>query len=189
MNEVKSESQVALVGAAPQGGIARRRLLRAGMAAAPVVLTLSGRSAMAAKGDACAKGLSPMAWNSLAPNGTTCEQTSHTVNSSTLGNSPSAWVGNSSWDLYKEKRFNEIFKAGSTEKLKNILKLTSQVTTAILDADLTAQFSAAYLNVKLISGYALNSEELDALFSFSKLGSQTNLSPAQKSAFLKQTWN
>lgn len=75
-------------------GLARRRLIRAGLAAAPVVLALSGRSAMAT-GGCGAKGLSPMAWNSIAPgpNGT-CVILSHNVGRNTLGKSPGFWKPN-----------------------------------------------------------------------------------------------
>ena len=78
-------------------GIARRRLLRAGLAAAPDVLTLTGRSAMAGT---CPGGLSPAAWTSLAPNGT-CATTSHTVNGNALGNSPGYWTPNPSGDTFQ----------------------------------------------------------------------------------------
>ena len=73
-------------------GVGRRRLLRAGLAATPVVLAVSGRSAMA--GNAC-KGLSPLAWASVAPNGTcVVDGTSHTIQSHALGNSPGGWAPN-----------------------------------------------------------------------------------------------
>lgn len=73
-------------------GVGRRRLLRAGLAATPVVLAVSGRSAMA--GNAC-KGLSPLAWASVAPNGTcVVDGTSHTIESHALGNSPGGWTPN-----------------------------------------------------------------------------------------------
>lgn len=75
-------------------GLARRRLIRAGLAAAPVVLALSGRSAMAT-GGCGAKGLSPMAWNSIAPgaNGN-CVILSHNVGRNILGRSPGFWMPN-----------------------------------------------------------------------------------------------
>ena len=92
MNETQSESLEQAMEAKPVSGIARRRLLRAGAAAVPVALTLSGRSAMAnVSGGTCAKGLSPLAWNSLAPGGTNCKLASHTVTSSQLGASPVNW--------------------------------------------------------------------------------------------------
>lgn len=77
---------------AAASGIARRRLLRAGMAAAPLMLTLSGRSAMATNTD-IPKGLSPMAWASVAPNGTFVA-VSHTVGTHKLGLSPGFWTPN-----------------------------------------------------------------------------------------------
>ena len=48
MSEIsKIETQGAASGPVAPVGLARRRLIRAGFAAAPVVLSLSGRSAMA----------------------------------------------------------------------------------------------------------------------------------------------
>jgi len=94
MNETQSESLPKPVENTQPSGIARRRLLRAGLAAGPVVLALSGRSAMANTGASCAKGLSPLAWNSLAPDGTNCKLTSHTVSASQLGVSPGNWKPN-----------------------------------------------------------------------------------------------
>lgn len=74
----------------PQVKLGRRRLLRAGLASAPVVLAVTGRSAMATT---TCSGLSPLAWASMAPNGT-CVGTSHTVNSHPLGYSPGGWTPN-----------------------------------------------------------------------------------------------
>ncbi|MFZ4623384.1 MAG: hypothetical protein ACOYNF_04020 [Rhodoferax sp.] len=98
MNETQFESAQKPVEPAQPTGIARRRLLRAGLAAAPVVLTLSGRSAMAAT---CPSGLSPAAWTSLAPNGT-CATTSHTVNGNALGKSPGYWMPNPEGKTFQE---------------------------------------------------------------------------------------
>jgi hypothetical protein len=99
MSEIsKIETQGAASGPVAPVGLARRRLIRAGFAAAPVVLSLSGRSAMATTsttGGCGAKGLSPMAWNSIAPgaNGN-CTIPSHTVNRGVLGKSPGYWKPN-----------------------------------------------------------------------------------------------
>lgn len=82
----------------PASGLARRRLMRAGMAAVPVVLTLSGRSAMATGN--CAAGLSPMAWNSVAPGGT-CVGSSHTVHGNPLGQSPVYWKPNANGQTFQ----------------------------------------------------------------------------------------
>lgn len=49
MSDIQSESQHVRKGA-EHGGIARRRLLRAGLAATPVVLTVGSRSALAQEG-------------------------------------------------------------------------------------------------------------------------------------------
>lgn len=68
MNDTQSESIQPTVEPTQPTGIARRRLLRAGMAAAPVVLALSGRSAMACDVSR-PKGLSPLAWASFEANG------------------------------------------------------------------------------------------------------------------------
>jgi len=73
MNETQSESLPKPVENTQPSGIARRRLLRAGLAAGPVVLALSGRSAMACTttGGDCDGGtgaLSCAAWESLAAN-------------------------------------------------------------------------------------------------------------------------
>lgn len=91
------ESQVEAIAVAPiSAGLARRRLLRAGLVAAPVVLAVSGRSAMATSFTNCAKGLSPMAWNSLTANsGQNCPTNpSHAVNPNTPGLSPGYWKPN-----------------------------------------------------------------------------------------------
>lgn len=92
MNELKTGSQEQPTSAAPGGHIARRRLLRAGMAAAPLMLAVSGRSAMATN-TGTPMGLSPMAWNSVAPNGTFVA-VSHTVGTNPLGKSPGFWTPN-----------------------------------------------------------------------------------------------
>lgn len=92
MNKMKSGPQEIVVKPVQSGGIARRRLLRAGMAAAPVILAVSGRSAMATS-STTPVGLSPMAWASVAPNGTYIGA-SHTVGTNPLGKSPGFWTPN-----------------------------------------------------------------------------------------------
>lgn len=92
MNETKSVPQETVAKPTQGGAIARRRLLRAGVAAAPLMLAVSGRSAMAASTD-MPVGLSPMAWASVAPNGTYVG-TSHTVTGNPLGLSPGFWTPN-----------------------------------------------------------------------------------------------
>lgn len=73
-------------------GIGRRRLLRAGLSAAPVMLAVSGRSAMAVGSCDSGKGLSPLAWASMKPDGYMCASNmSHTVGRNTLGKAPSYW--------------------------------------------------------------------------------------------------
>lgn len=96
MSEIsKIETQGEASGPVASAGIARRRLIRAGFAAAPVILSLSGRSAMAQTAGCGAKGLSPMAWNSIAPGADgKCTIPSHTVNRGVLGRSPGFWKPN-----------------------------------------------------------------------------------------------
>ncbi len=94
MNEMKSGSQNEASKPTQGSGIARRRLLRAGLAATPVILAVSGRSAMATS-STTPVGLSPMAWASVAPNGTYVGS-SHTVNGNPLGRSPGFWTPNTS---------------------------------------------------------------------------------------------
>ena len=68
MNETQSESLPKPVESVQPTGIARRRLLRAGLAAGPVVLALSGRSALACTTNP-PQGLSAAAWASFQANG------------------------------------------------------------------------------------------------------------------------
>ena len=93
MSEFKSESPQLQAEGAHRVGIGRRRLLRAGLAAAPVVLAVSGRSAMAAT---CPVGLSPLTMASLDPDGNgDCIAASHqALVSNTLGKTPFTWKPN-----------------------------------------------------------------------------------------------
>lgn len=93
MNETQTESLPQPVESTQTTGIARRRLLRAGLAAGPVVLAVSGRSAMAGTSCGTVKGLSPMAWASMAPDGA-CVGTSHTITGHACGRSPGYWKPN-----------------------------------------------------------------------------------------------
>ena len=93
MNETQTESLPQTVESTQTTGIARRRLLRAGLAAGPVVLAVSGRSAMAGTSCGTAKGLSPMAWASMAPDGV-CVGTSHNITVHACGKSPGYWTPN-----------------------------------------------------------------------------------------------
>lgn len=101
MNEKKSVPQETVAKPTQGSGIARRRLLRAGVAAAPLMLAVSGRSAMAASTD-MPVGLSPMAWASVAPNGTFIGS-SHTVTGNPLGKSPGFWTPNTNKNNPNEK--------------------------------------------------------------------------------------
>lgn len=95
-----SQGEVVVAGVASNpgnagAGLARRRLIRAGLAAAPVVLSLSGRSAMATGVSCGAKGLSPMAWNSISPGADgNCVTPSRQPGRNTLGRSPGFWKPN-----------------------------------------------------------------------------------------------
>jgi len=66
----KVETETTAVGAVNASGLARRRLIRAGLSAAPVLLAVTGRSAMATAACPPTAGgaLSPLAWNSVSPN-------------------------------------------------------------------------------------------------------------------------
>lgn len=92
MSEVKSESPHLQAEGFQHVGIARRRLLRAGLAATPVLLAVSGRSAMAQT--SCPGGLSEMTMKSVCPDGEFIG-TSHThVTSGFVGKSPGYWKPN-----------------------------------------------------------------------------------------------
>lgn len=100
MSEIELESP-SVNDSIPRVGVGRRRLLRAGLAAAPVVLTLSGRSAMAAN---CPP--SPMSGptqDSLDPNMTgNCAVSSHHPETQTQpGLSPSAWQPKSTGQTFQ----------------------------------------------------------------------------------------
>ena len=73
----------------------RRRLL-VGIASAPVVLAVSGRSALACTttSDCNPRGLSPLAWVSIHPQSGVTIKPSHTIERTCLGKSPGYWVPN-----------------------------------------------------------------------------------------------
>lgn len=91
MSDIESDSPGVQDQDAQPAGIGRRRLLRAGLAATPVVLSLSGRSAMAQTQDCQGVGLSLATWNSICPNGQFIGSSHHTLTTSSLGKSPSYW--------------------------------------------------------------------------------------------------
>lgn len=228
MNEKKSVPQETVAKPTQGSGIARRRLLRAGVAAAPLALTLSGRSAMAANNIDGLKGLSPMAWTSLHPNGTYAA-TSHTVGVNTLGKSPGFWTPNKgktfpstpqwpvapfdsvitkidkvsnesrAWgsypfDQFKDvdlndpgfangAKFNSVFAGGDSRSFSRILIDESAAGNVVW------HFSAAYLNVLAVPGYAINERELKFLYSDGKLtAGGISLSQSEIKEFLSQTW-
>lgn len=91
MNDTPFESSHSPTDSVSHGHIGRRRLLRAGLAATPVILAVSGRSAIAAT----CSGLSGPTIASLSPdNGVTCNASSHSVSSNPLGLSPGFWKPN-----------------------------------------------------------------------------------------------
>lgn len=181
MNETQTEFLQKPVELAQPTGVARRRLLRAGLAAGPVVLALSGRSAMAT--GTCAKGLSPLAWNSLAPDGKNCSITSHTVTPVGTGSNPEYWKKNTDKNSTgaAAKSFNTIFSgSSSTKKIYEIL----DASTSSYDA----YFCAAYLNINANIPYPIKLAELQQLYSSKKLGDVTLMREDQVMAFLAQTW-
>ena len=185
MNKTSSESLQQTVKTDPPSGIARRRILRAGLAA-PVVLAVSGRSAMA--GD-CAKGLSPLAWNSLAPNGTNCYVNSHTVGLNTLGGSIVYWknhINDSAYSAYKNTQFKNIFD-GTNDNTIGIILGKDQTQ---LRNNYNSHFCAAYLNTEKCPGYAVSLSELQNMFTTQKLlpTDTTTTSAELIETFLKQTW-
>ena len=92
MRDIQPELQQ-LRKAAEPAGIGRRRLLRAGLAAAPVVLAVSGRSAMAA---ACPAIMTPATAASLDPDhdGNCIDSSHHPLTRQALGLSPGYWKPN-----------------------------------------------------------------------------------------------
>lgn len=78
------------------GVVSRRNLMRAGLAATPVILATSGRSALAGTATSTpGLGLSPMAWLSANPSGALDPMgLSHAVGHNALGRSPGYWIPN-----------------------------------------------------------------------------------------------
>jgi hypothetical protein len=219
MNKIESETLQKSVEVPPVlGGIARRRLLRAGIATVPVALAVSGRSAMATVSTGvCAKGLSPLAWNSLAPDGTNCRVASHTVQLNTLGVSHGNWKPNGNNKLSQPwptscvpfsgytpgmcssacgtqnwasgTKFNEIFSGNGAWGTSSAIKSKS-VSRILLDDNGTieSQLCAAYLNAATVSGYAMTLAEVQKAYD-GKVGSLTLSDSGKMQDFLKQTWS
>lgn len=173
MNDTQTEYSQKPVEPAQPTGIARRRLLRAGLAAAPVVLTLTGRSAMAENGSV--SGSTPGC--SQSPERCTSVASGPAPNT---GSSPSTWQANLD-SVDADVTFGAISGSGSdTRTLKSIL--------AGEPNSLDAHFSAAYLNaMKDPDCYAINVGELSSLYTQRKLGTVT-LSGDQIMGYLSQTW-
>lgn len=196
-------------------GVARRRLLRAGMAATPVMLAVSGRSAMAAGN--CQLGLSPTAWNSVSPNNI-CVNNSHSakVNGKTRGNSPAWWkpsggnlTGVKIWPSlcvpFTASGTNTAYASGTTynyvdanviwdsgTKFNQIFTASSESRSfsRILISDADTSFvklmCAAYLNSQMVAGYPLTDTEVKNLVLF-KLGTKDTTETDIRS-FIAQTW-
>ncbi len=187
MDNDSSESQVPEKSLQP-GNIARRRLLRGGLAAAPVVLAVSGRSAMA--GTSCT-GLSPIAWASVAPTNTCNAAISHTVESRVLGQPQSYWADPNvnqcrNWpsSVPKNTKFSDKFPPST------LATTFGALITANAD-DVTTKLVIAYLNaMKFPDTYALQpSEVVYAAANRKLLGTNVNLViDGDFKRFLNQTW-
>jgi hypothetical protein len=175
-------SQVEVVAQAASPGMARRRLIRAGLAAAPVVLSLSGRSAMATVSDGCGpKGLSPLAWNSISPgaNGD-CIALSRQPGRNTLGRSPGFWQPNTgpsanvfqgAWPWNKSPAVKP-FSAYQGGSYTGILSNDSRWATG-------TQFGTVIptLHSTLVAGTTVQSGKTVATSSISRLLIDNNASP------------
>ena len=168
-------------------GVGRRRLLRAGLAATPVILAVSGRSAMAST--ACpTRNLSPLAWNSLTMGGTRAipQNCSHTVTPSSGGFSPGGWKPqtsagkidppwpstcvpyagytsgqgcNSSTPFNTGTKFNQIF-TGVSSSFATWSFSEIFLGSGSSTGSLEFHLCAAYLNAVTVPGYALTVAEV-----------------------------
>lgn len=204
-----SPTKPAVVG---RTGIGRRRLLRAGLSVAPAYLAVSGRSAMAIPvmdNGPCPKGLSPVAWASVAPNGT-CVGVSHAVGRNTLGRTPTDWkpvllpittaTFTSPWpgsvlpfanymdqasDLWANIAANDPRWATGTT-FQSIFgggrtESFSRILIDDLETSLDRKLCAAYLNALTVPNYALSVDDVV------KLATGVLILPSMD-AFLDQTW-
>lgn len=214
MNQIPTESLQQPVEAARPTGIARRRLLRAGLAAAPVVLAVSGRSAMAQT--VSCSGLSDLTFNSLVQADGTCRVPSGPVSvARAIGEPPATWTPSSSGTLsrawpagilpYKNFPSNPppaissnpwekgtLFQAlfsGFTPYPESVSGIRAKSVSLILyhhPNTLEANLCVAYLNAKGVSPYAMTDAEVQAAFS-GKIGT-VEVNAVTMRAFLKQTW-
>ena len=99
MRDNNSESTPLQTSGVQQQGIGRRRLLRAGLAATPVVLAVSGRSALAQA--TCPAGLSGPTFTSICPGGVFTGSSHHTLANGPLGLSPGYWKPNPNGQTFK----------------------------------------------------------------------------------------
>lgn len=209
-NSESAEVSNEVVGAV---GVGRRRLLRAGLAATPVVLAVSGRSAMATS-MGCNTGLSPTAWNSISPNGV-CINTSHSVKvkGMTKGVSPGNWKPNKGVVCFTKAwpascvPFDGYVPGGT---YSNIAWTDSRWATGtkfnqiFVKSGIAESFSkiliiksyqgslewhlcAAYLNCQTIADYPLTTLEVLNLLD-GKIGSRSGVSVEEIKLFLNQTW-
>ena len=198
-------------------GVGRRRLLRAGLASTPVILALTGRSAMATGstgGNACPKGLSPLAWSSLTRNtGSNCVTTSHTVEGNVLCKSPGFWKPNGNgglsgnWPAAYCKPYSS-YQSGNQPNCStsdprwatgttfgtcfpdsNSSLKTKSVSRILLDKENYEEYHlcAAYLNARTYGAYAMTVQEVRDLEK-GKLGTMTGLSRSQIRSYCDQTW-
>lgn len=215
MNQIPTESLQQPVEAARPTGIARRRLLRAGLAAAPVVLAVSGRSAMAQT--ASCSGLSDLTFNSLVQADGTCRVPSGPVSAASraIGEPPAIWaptrfgtlnkvwppgilpyknfpsnpppaITSNRWE--KGTLFQDQFK-GFTPYPESVRGIRSKSFGLILyhhPNTLEANLCVAYLNAKGVSPYAMTDTEVLAAYG-GKIGS-LEVNAMTMNAFLKQTW-
>lgn len=209
-----SQSPQASSPAVGKTGIGRRRLLRAGVSVAPAMLAVSGRSAMAAPAfntPDCPKGLSPMAWASVSPDGTTCVLPSHTVGRNALGKSPGYWRPNQNGRTFQAPAWPSptvVPFSGYDPTLvyTNILWTdgrwaTGTTFSSIFGGPETRTFSqiliqddggsagndnwflcAAYLNSLVIPNYALTSQEVIDIYN-------GDLVIENPRGFFNQTWD
>jgi hypothetical protein len=198
-------------------GVGRRRLLRAGLASTPVILALTGRSAMATGstgGNACPKGLSPLAWSSLTRNtGSNCVTTSHTVQGNVLCKSPGFWKPNGNGHLSgawpaayckpystyqsgdqpncttSDARWATGTTFGTCFPASNSSLKTKSVSRILLDNSNDVEFHlcAAYLNARTYAGYSMTVQEVRDLEK-GILGTMTGLSQSQIRSYCDQTW-
>ena len=193
-------------------GVGRRRLLRAGLAATPVVLAVSGRSAMAST--ACpTTGLSPLAWHSLTKGGTQAipQNCSHTVTPGQGGTSPGGWKPqvsagkiapswpatcvpfagyvsgqgcNSSTNFTTGTKFNQIFVGSPFTTFADWSFSNIFLGSGTSTGSVEFHLCAAYLNALTVAGYPLTIADVLALAN-RKIGTVTVASGSSGDTLIK----